>query len=179
MDSQGGLSATQGALLGLVRQRGPLNGNALARAAALLIGEFWTVTRSQVYRELDHLEKMGLVAAGPLGRRSSREYTVTRAGDRAFLAWLTEDPEDPVIRFAILLTVRFAADLDPRRLAEILRAHRERTQAKLLYYDALWETLSQEPDPFELATLRLGILIERAIHEWSEELPGLLPRGNH
>ena len=36
------------------------------------IGDFWNVTRSQIYRELRSLEELGLVEAGETGARERR-----------------------------------------------------------------------------------------------------------
>ena len=48
------LNATAGALLGLLRN-GPRLGYDLMAEAEIVIGGFWTITRSQIYRELADL----------------------------------------------------------------------------------------------------------------------------
>jgi len=39
-------------MLGLLSQIGPVNANTLSRNADVAIGDYWTLSRSQVYREL-------------------------------------------------------------------------------------------------------------------------------
>ena len=60
------LNATAGALLGLLRD-GPRSGYDLVAAAQEVIGGFWTITRSQVYRELAALADRGLLERGQAG----------------------------------------------------------------------------------------------------------------
>ena len=68
MDSQRGLNSTAAALLGLLRQHGPMTGGDLVRTAETVIGEYWPLTRSQIYRELTTLAGDQLLSAGPPGR---------------------------------------------------------------------------------------------------------------
>src|SRR3982751_2431193 len=57
------VNATAAALLGLL-EGGPATGYALVGAAQEFFGDFWTITRSQVYRELAAMAERGLVTAG-------------------------------------------------------------------------------------------------------------------
>ena len=176
VDSQASrLNSTAGALLGLLDQLGPVNGNALFQQAQQLIGGFWTVTRSQVYSELRALDERGFVRTGDVEARSSRPIRITAAGRRAFRAWLHHGPDDSVIRVPLLLSVRFAAMIPPARLAEIIEEFRAHHEATLEAYLALERDAGAVMDHFERATLRFGILHERAVAQWLDELPGLLP----
>lgn len=163
-------------MLGLLSQIGPTNGNALSRSADVLIGDFWTLTRSQVYRELQTLEDLGYVEAGPAGPRSSRDFSITDKGAAALKEWLTAGPADEVIRMPILLTIRFGAGLAPARMREILTAFSSRHQAKREFYGELEADMrSTRNDPYEIATVRFGRLFEAAVDEWLLDLPELLP----
>jgi DNA-binding PadR family transcriptional regulator len=72
-DSQ--INPTAAALLGLLHE-GPMTGGQLMAAAERRLGPYWSMTRSQVYRELPVLAEMGYVRLGkcvqPLARRGSR-----------------------------------------------------------------------------------------------------------
>ncbi len=163
-------------MLGLLTQIGPVNGNGLSSRADILIGDFWTLTRSQVYRELQGLERLGLVEGGPVGPRSSREFTVTPAGRTALISWLEAGPAEEVIRFPMLLTIRFGEGLAPQRLRELLSEFRIRHRTKYEYYSQLEADMrNAASDPFELATLRFGRLFEAAVATWLEELPDIVP----
>ena len=54
------LNATAASLLGFLHER-PMSGYELAATAAAVIGDFWTLTQSQVYRELASMADDGLV----------------------------------------------------------------------------------------------------------------------
>ena len=169
------MNPTSAAILGLLRQSGPLNANALAETAKVRIGGYWTVTRSQVYRELAALEKRGLVEFGPRGPRNSRACSITELGADAFLAWLDSGPIDDVVRFPLLLTVRFAADLPPGRFDEIIEEFAAMHAQTLAMYRSIENAIIDGPhDIYDLATLRFGIHFEMAIEQWLGELGDLL-----
>ena len=44
-----------------------MTGGELVRAAKLVIGDYWTITRSQVYESCGTLAAQGLLAAGSAG----------------------------------------------------------------------------------------------------------------
>ena len=169
------LNPTSAAILGLLRQWGPMNANTLAVTANVRIGGYWTVTRSQVYRELAALEKRGFVAFGPQGPRNSRDCVVTDEGTEAFLAWLDSGPIDDMIRFPLLLTVRFAADLAPGRFEEIIEEFSAVHAETLAMYRSIADAVADGPfDKYDLATLRFGIRFEEAIELWLGELGDIL-----
>ena len=62
------LNPTAATLLGFLH-RGRMTGWDLAQMAEMVIGDFWNVTRSQVYRELRTLEGLDLVAASAVTLR--------------------------------------------------------------------------------------------------------------
>ena len=72
------LNATAAALLGLLH-RGPMTGWDLVTTAQERIGNFWTLTQSQVYRELARMTEIGLVTVGEPGPRDRKPYTITSA----------------------------------------------------------------------------------------------------
>src|SRR5438445_6924083 len=91
------LNATAASLLGFLHQ-GAMSGWDLAQTVSATIGDFWNVTKSQIYRELRTLEGLGLVEAGTTGTRERRPYAVTEAGRDAFAAWIAREPGDDVVR---------------------------------------------------------------------------------
>ena len=63
------MNSTAASLLGLLdASGGELTGGDLGRVAEVRIGQFWSLTRSQVYREIAALERDGLVVRGEDGR---------------------------------------------------------------------------------------------------------------
>ena len=85
------LNSTAGALLGLLRN-GPRSGYDLVAEAEETIGGFWTITRSQVYRELAALTDRGLLEKGQPGPRDRQPFRLTAAGRAAFRSGSTPAP---------------------------------------------------------------------------------------
>jgi len=165
------LNPTAASLLGFLHA-GEFSGYELVGVAEERIGNFWSLTRSQVYRELATLAERGLVEAGETGQRARRPYRLTPAGRAAFAAWVAQPPGPEQIRYPLLLTLSFGEFLPPERLREFLDDHR-RVHAKRL---AAYRQVPPEAglDRWRRATLAFGIRYERAVLEWMEELPGIV-----
>lgn len=167
------LNATAASLLGFLHD-GPMAGWDLVATAQDRIGDFWTITRSQVYRELAAMAASGLVEAGARGRRDRRPYTITGAGRAAFVAWIDREPGPETIRFPLLLTMSFGRHLRPERLATFVSAHRVTHVERLAEYErahAAARDADDEPDPYALATLQFGLAYEQAVLAWFDGLP--------
>ncbi|MEU4341053.1 PadR family transcriptional regulator [Nocardia sp. NPDC023852] len=164
------LNSTAASLLGFLHE-GPMSGWDLVAEAQDRIGDFWTITQSQVYRELAAMDAAGLVEKGETGARERTPYRLTDAGREAFLAWIGRDPGGETIRVPLLLTLSFGEHLDRDRLDGIVAANRE------IHLGRLTEYLAENPEgksSFARATLDFGIRYERAVLEWFDHLPELL-----
>jgi len=166
------LNATAASLLGFLHH-GPLSGWDLLVVARTVIGQFWSITQSQVYRELATMERVGLVAAQQSGPRDRRPYQLTQAGRAAFLDWLEQEPGPEQIRYPLLLTISFGAHHPPATLARFVKTHRQRHTERLADYEAARAAAeaAADADRFALATLDFGIRYERAVLEWFDALP--------
>ena len=150
------LNATAASLLGFLHE-GPMSGYELAATAQGAIGDFWSLTQSQVYRELAWMSEAGLVAAGERGARERRPYSLTDAGRKAFAAWADRPPGPATIRLPLLLAVSFGRLIPPERLASFLRQHQAAHAERLRTYEAQAREVdaipSEHRDPFRTATL--------------------------
>ena len=179
MPGQRPLNATAASLLGFLHER-PMSGYELASTAQRVIGNFWTLTQSQVYRELASMAEAGLVVPGERGARDRRRYALTEPGRRAFATWIDRPPGPETIRHPLLLVLSFGRFLPPARLAAYLRQHREAHAERLRAYEAEAAAASQadtDADPFGQATLDFGIAYERAVRDWFATLPASLIAG--
>jgi DNA-binding PadR family transcriptional regulator len=167
------VNATSASLLGLLDLRGgELTGGELVRVAQERIGEFWTLTRSQVYRELAALERAGHVAPGTPGPRESRPYRVTGQGVAAYRSWMVEQLPSDTIRIPLLLAVAFGRALPRDGLTALLEATREEHARRLAAYREIDERLAAGgEDPFARATLSFGLHYEEAVLRWFDALP--------
>lgn len=170
------LNATAASLLGFLHD-GPLTGWDLVATAQAVIGDFWSLTQSQVYRELTAMAEAGLIEPGERGRRDRRPYTLTAAGREAFAAWIAREPGQESIRFPLLLTIGFGRHLSGEQLAAFVADHRALHAARLAAYEAQQEAALAapvDPDPFALAPLAFGLAYERAVLGWFDALPAAI-----
>lgn len=164
------VNATAGSLLGFLHE-GPMSGWDLLATARQLIGDFWNVTRSQVYRELTAMEAAGLVVAGEPGARDRRPYELTAAGRAAFREWVAQEPGEEQIRYPLLLTIAFGRHVPPDLLATFIATHRVTHAARLAGYRGLREQAGESLDVYAAATLDFGIRYEEAVLGWFDDLP--------
>src|SRR6266540_4843735 len=116
--AESGLNATAAALLGLLHES-PMTGGQLMATAQQKLGAFWSMTRSQVYRELPALAEVGYVKLGKPGPRSSQPYAITAAGKRAFARWLGEAPGRDAVRNPVALRVAFGTQHSATQLRQL------------------------------------------------------------
>lgn len=149
----------------------------LMEAAQERIGEFWTLTQSQVYRELAAMAERGLVEAGPRGPRERRPYRVTAEGRAAFADWLDRAPGEDQVRIPLLLTIAFADQLSEERLAAIIAERRAVHEERSARYRAARQALDDagETASSRRATLEFGLRHEQAVLDWFDVLPGFIP----
>jgi DNA-binding PadR family transcriptional regulator len=169
------LNATAASLLGFLHQ-GPMTGWDLVRTAQRVIGDFWSLTQSQVYRELAAMADTGLIKPGERGRRERQPYRLTEAGRTAFAEWINREPGEETIRYPLLLTIAFGRHLPPERLATFVRDHRAVHAERLANYEQLHRAIvdsagDADPDPYALGTLTFGLAYERAALAWFDGLP--------
>ena len=163
------LNPTAASLLGFLYRK-PRTGWELAGTVQRSIGNFWNLTRSQIYRELHALEAAGMVAAHEIGPRERQPYTITASGRRAFTDWISREPAVENIRFPLLLTVFFADRVPPEHLDRFLRQHQLRHERQLeIYVGQAAEVTDWTSGP--ALSLKFGIGYERAILRWFAELP--------
>jgi DNA-binding PadR family transcriptional regulator len=164
------LNSTAAALLGLLHD-GPMTGGELVVAADQRFGAFWSLTRSQVYRELPVLAVAGYVKAGKAGPRASQPYAVTAAGRRAFSAWLSESAGEDHPRNPVLLRLGFGARHNKTQLRRLVEEARAEHEAKLAAHRATASALKKEGDPFAIAAADFAVAYERAFLKCLDNLP--------
>jgi DNA-binding PadR family transcriptional regulator len=164
------LNATAASLLGFL-QEGPKTGWDLVEVIESSVGNFWNVTRSQVYRELKTLATAGLVRHGATGPRERLPYEITATGRQAFSRFLAEEGGGDTLRLPIVVKVFFGDQMPP----ELLRQHLAVARAAHLSALASYETLWNHPPPHMTAhqrkCLELGIAYETMFLAWIDGQP--------
>ena len=170
--SSASLTAVSYLVLGLVARAGNATPYDLKRFVARSIGYFWPFPHSQLYAEPARLAAAGLLAEErESGGRHRRTYSITDDGLSALRAWLREPVDHPPqYRDLGLLKLFFGELVDTEDVVALARgqeaAHR-RPLAELAEIDARLATRADVAHPH--ATLRLGLLMERAFIEfWSD-----------
>jgi DNA-binding PadR family transcriptional regulator len=168
----GSLPTTSYAILGLLT-REPMSRYHLAQVVERTIAHFWTIAKSQVYRELERLEKLGYVRGTEVHQKSlpdKRVYALTPAGERAFDAWLqVPDAERTHFRSAYLVKVFFANRMPSQTLIELLRRYRDGNQVWRQEIDSILAQLSGvQGAAYMRATALLGARIAEAMVAWAD-----------
>jgi DNA-binding PadR family transcriptional regulator len=165
-----GVNATAAALLGLLHD-GPMTGGQLMAAAERRLGAYWSMTRSQVYRELPALAEAGYVKLGKPGPRSSQPYSITPAGKRAFARWLGQEPGRDTVRNPVALRTAFGKHQSGGALKVAY------DQATSYHNFALNEAreaakeLKKDGDEYAAAALEFAVGYHRAALAWLKSAP--------
>ncbi|MGH2772940.1 MAG: PadR family transcriptional regulator [Actinomycetota bacterium] len=163
------LNSTAASLLGFLVTFGSMSGWDVVSAVEASIGNFWNVTRSQVYRELGRLAELGFVREGDSGPRARRPYTATPSGRRAFVGWLNEEPGPDLIRLPFFLKFFFGRHLEPGKLRGFLETRRADYEKDLEYFRGISAGMAQsEPHMAEVA--RMGAGYCEAVLAWMDSL---------
>lgn len=102
------------------------------------VGSFWSVTQSQIYRELHALERDGKVAAkreAGEGAPDRKVYALTSSGRDELHAWLREPLEPQQLRHPLLLKLVFASEVPPEELDEVLAKYEASLSATRAEYE--------------------------------------------
>ncbi len=160
------LTATGASLLGFLHE-GAHSGWDLVAKAETTIGDFWNVTKSQVYRELESLAAAGLVELGATGARARQPYQITARGRAAFSEWISTQPGPLLMRWPLSLTVYFGKHVDEAKLSEFLATHRAQHAATIATLEQHRPAVRASPEHAHVAqVLELGLRFHRLVVAW-------------
>jgi DNA-binding PadR family transcriptional regulator len=161
------LNATAASILGFLEHE-PRTGWDLAVQVEDILGDFWNVTRSQIYRELKVLAAQGLVASMKTGPRDRQPYRLTEAGRRAFRKWIAQPPGPPNMRLPLVLQVFFAEAVEPAEIARSLASLRAYHEGRLAVYRGFEARVKKGSGQHD--ALRLGLMFQRTMIEWIDSM---------
>jgi DNA-binding PadR family transcriptional regulator len=164
------INPTAAALLGLLHE-GPMTGGQLMAAAERRLAPFWSMTRSQVYRELPVLAEQGLVRLGKPGPRSSQPYAITASGKRTFSRWLTDLPGKDTIRNPVALRVAFGPQHSATQLRNLYTAANEYHTAALASAREQVKDAKKAGDNFGASALEFAVAYHKAALSWLKTAP--------
>ena len=104
----------------------PMTGYFLGKVFKKSLGNAWTASLSQIYRELGSLKKKGFVSSAiqaQADRPDKKIYTITEAGIAAFQAWLLDFPETLLAerRDEFMIRIFFGAKLGKEEMIKQFR----------------------------------------------------------
>lgn len=119
------------AILGFLRLE-PMSGYTLRQRFEGSVGSFWSVTQSQIYRELHALTRDGRVQLRREpgdGKPDRKVYWLTQDGEAELEAWLRAPVEPMQLRHPLLLKFVFASELEPDVLDDVLARYEQALEA--------------------------------------------------
>jgi len=169
-------------LLGLLNYE-PMTGYDLNKEFNGSLGYFWPAKASQIYRELDAMEKCGWLTSERViqdEKPNKRVYSLTEQGKAEFMDWLSSlDPikGSPSMRNAFLMRVFFGGELDSEHTLELFRSLREvifrsAEQMQKVYDEiaplALMDERSAHNAIYWRLTALCGEIMNKAQLEWAD-----------
>jgi PadR family transcriptional regulator AphA len=172
------LPTTAFVVLGLVSLRST-TGHDLAAFAERSIGQFFSLTRSHVYSELDRLCRMGLLDVTEVEQErfpTKRVYEITPEGLKVLEGWLGDaDMPAERQRNMFLVQVFFGDRMSDERLEELLARYEVRTRERRERLAEVVERLADRPESvFRRATAMFGAAQAQASLDWIDEVRPML-----
>ena len=173
-----GLSATAYVVLGLVSIR-PMAGYDLVAYAERSIGNFFPLTRSHIYAELERLGQLGLLEATETVQRDAptrRVYQITLAGSNELQRWLDDTAlTEERSRNLFLVRIFFGDRTSRERLAALLDEYEAAARTRIDLLAALVDRLAGRPESvFRRSTAMFGLRREQAKVDWVTDVRPVL-----
>jgi DNA-binding PadR family transcriptional regulator len=167
------LTPTSYVVLGLVSRMQPVTSYEMKRRVAISIGHFWPFPHSQLYAEPTRLVQAGLLAEDvEMGGRRRRRYRLTERGREELGRWLSASTvEHTEVRDMGMLKLFFSSDAPSTVVANLAADRFQFHQGRVDEWERLRAEIEAVASDVELATLDMGLRVERAAAEfWSETL---------
>jgi DNA-binding PadR family transcriptional regulator len=136
------------AILGFLGTR-PSTGYDLGRAFSLGAGAYWEASKSQIYPELQRLEREGLTEGkvSPSDRLNRRVYRLTKSGKEELRRWVESDVEYPPRRDPERIQLLFLDESDRETIRHHLERHRAQYERVLAAFRATHQAILDRTHP--------------------------------
>ncbi|WP_124066640.1 PadR family transcriptional regulator [Clostridium sp. E02] len=119
-------------ILGLLNY-GTMTGYELDKSFKASLAFFWQVKTSQIYRELDTMEKKGLLTSERImqtEKPNKRVYTITDSGKNELMNWLSQPEPDIAdamrVKSSFLMRIFFGGETNIEQSLKMLRTYRDK-----------------------------------------------------
>jgi len=175
-------------LLGLLNYA-PMTGYDLNKEFNESLGFFWQAKASQIYRELDAMERAGWLSSERIiqdDKPNKRVYSITAQGKAEFLQWLSSlDPINNALRTksAFLMRIFFGGELNPESTLELLSVFRQTYLENATHLNTAMEEVNALPHEDERMsknskywklTALCGEIMYKANLEWVDRAIAIL-----
>ena len=168
---------------------GEASGYELAKRFDVSVANFWSATPQQLYRELERMERDGLLAARVVEqqrRPNKRVFSITEAGYGELAAFTKQPPRPLALRDELVVQLQAIDVGDTEAVTAAIAERLEQARAKIALYDRLRDRLlagRPEEDHVRAAerigpylTLMGGHAFEEANIAWAEAVLQALAR---
>ena len=139
---------------------------------------FWTAQTSQIYRELQTMEKAGWIrqqSVSQAGKPDKKVFSITPAGHKELLRWLRDDNLPAGVRNPFLMKTFFMGELPVEDNIAFFRAFQEASvfpdEGKQASAKAdLYQQAVKQPEKaiYWKLTIEFGRMYEKMQREWCE-----------
>ena len=162
-------------LLGLLNQT-PMTGYDLDKLFNASLGYFWPAQYSQIYSELNKMEKKGWLTSQQIvqtDKPNKRIYSLTPAGKDEFIHWLSAEEVDLKNSFSIksgfLMRLFFAGNASKAQVLDMLRVLKESCLNRRQDYEKVKESILQDgDDDYVKLTALYGEMANQTRLDWVE-----------
>jgi len=171
----------ENALLGLLDHK-PMTGYDLKKMLDHPMGFFWDAQMSQIYRELNKLEKKKFVKSRiePQEKRPDRKvYQLTKEGKETFLNWLNKFPDrlSELYRSRFLMRIFFSSKIKLDELAFEIKRYKKEIEEQLRYLNEVeqWIKDYSQEKKFKDDTFYWHLIVKKEYKsiaagiEWADE----------
>lgn len=166
-------------ILGLLNY-GDMTGYEIKMVFEDSLSHFWQAQTSQIYRELQALEKNGWIESTHVkqdGKPDKNVLSITKDGRKELLKWLEDDSKNDPIRSPMLMKVFFRGECS---LDENIEYFKDLAQKESVFpdngeivKDKSNEYVNNIDDPLKALywkfTIDFGVMYSKMVREWCEK----------
>ncbi|GCF92419.1 hypothetical protein NRIC_03100 [Enterococcus florum] len=162
-------------VLGLLKDS-PMTGYELNQVFKRSLFNFWTAQTSQIYRELNDMEKKGWLTSDWVIQKekpNKKIYSITKSGKQELNNWLNQPEKDIEQTFSVrnpfLMRLFFAEQQSKEQVLALLQKFKAECERTLASYESLqegWKNTSEDVHPYWDLTISFGKYECHAALEW-------------
>lgn len=171
-------------LLGLLKLEGPTTGYELDKLFKETLNYFWQANTSQIYRELNAMERAGWLESERVMQEekpNKRVYTITQEGDQELKSWLLSPHTiSGSIKSSFLMRIFFSGEVGEEAVRKLLYDYRDKCKEYIEPMEVATKTVAEEGpenpkhEKYWKIVVMHGEMQLKASIEWAEKAIALL-----